>query len=74
LLAEANLAGRDEESRKAPAQYARSFLHSEQDGGDLTYFVLYQLRIAQRAMRRKPLTPYQFQLIFSTFYQFRSFQ
>lgn len=36
--------------KKAPAQYARSFLHSEQDGGDLTYFVLYQLRIAQRAV------------------------
>lgn len=36
--------------KKAPAQYARSFLHSEQDGGDLTYFVLYQLRIAQRAI------------------------
>jgi Fic family protein len=25
-------------------------LHSEQDEGDLTYFVLYQLRIAQRAI------------------------
>ena len=36
--------------KKAPAQYARSFLHSEHDGGDLTYFVLYQLRIAQRAV------------------------
>jgi Fic family protein len=36
--------------KKAPAQYARSFLHSEQDEGDLTYFVLYQLRIAQRAV------------------------
>jgi Fic family protein len=36
--------------KKAPAQYAGSFLHSEQDGGDLTYFVLYQLRIAQRAV------------------------
>lgn len=36
--------------KKAPAQYARSFLHSEQDEGDLTYFVLYQLRIAQRAI------------------------
>jgi Fic family protein len=37
--------------KKAPAQYARSFLHSEQDDGDLTYFVLYQLRIAQRAIK-----------------------
>ena len=36
--------------KKAPAQYARSFLHSEQDDGDLTYFVLYQLRITQRAI------------------------
>jgi Fic family protein len=36
--------------KKAPAQYARSFLYSEQDEGDLTYFVLYQLRITQRAI------------------------
>jgi Fic family protein len=35
---------------KAPAKYARSFLHSEQDEGDLTYFVLYQLGIIQRAI------------------------
>jgi Fic family protein len=35
---------------KAPAKYARSFLHSEQDDGDLTYFVLYQLGIIQRAI------------------------
>jgi Fic family protein len=37
--------------KMAPAKYARSFLHSEQDDGDLTYFVLYQLGIAQRAIR-----------------------
>jgi Fic family protein len=37
--------------RKAPGQYARSFLHSEQDEGDLTYFVLYQLGIIQRAIK-----------------------
>jgi Fic family protein len=36
--------------KKAPAQYARSFLYSEQDEGDLTYFVLYQLKIIQRAI------------------------
>jgi Fic family protein len=36
--------------KKAPAQYARSFLYSEQDEGDLTYFVLYQLKIIQRAV------------------------
>ena len=35
---------------RAPAKYARSFLHSEQDDGDLTYFVLYQLGIIQRAI------------------------
>jgi Fic family protein len=36
--------------KKAPAQYARSFLYSEQDDGDLTYFVLFQLKIMQRAI------------------------
>ena len=36
--------------RKAPGQYARSFLQSEQDEGDLTYFVLYQLSVIQRAI------------------------
>ncbi len=35
---------------KAPMRYARSFLHSEQDDGDLTYFVVYQLLIIQRAI------------------------
>lgn len=30
--------------------YARSFLYSEQDDGDLTYFLVYQLRIIQRAI------------------------
>jgi Fic family protein len=36
--------------RKAPGRYARSFLYSEQDDGDLTYFVLYQLDVIQRAI------------------------
>ena len=36
--------------KKAPAKYARSFLHSEQDDGDLTYFVLYHLGIIERAI------------------------
>src|SRR5262249_38451356 len=36
--------------KKAPGQYARSFLYTEQDEGDLTYFVLYHLRIIQRAI------------------------
>jgi Fic family protein len=35
---------------KAPGQYARSFVHTEQDEGDLTYFVIYQLTIIQRAI------------------------
>ena len=35
---------------KAPAKYARSYLHSEQDDGDLTYFVIYQLGVIQRAI------------------------
>jgi Fic family protein len=35
--------------RKAPAQYARSFLLTETDDNDLTYFVLYHLRVITRA-------------------------
>jgi Fic family protein len=35
---------------KAPGQYGRSFLHVEQDEGDLTYFLIYQLAIIQRAI------------------------
>ena len=36
--------------RRAPAQYARSYLHVETGGGDVTYFVLYQLAVIERAM------------------------
>lgn len=36
--------------RGAPSQYAQSYLHSEQDDNDLTYFILYQLDIIQRAI------------------------
>jgi Fic family protein len=36
--------------RQAPAKYARSFLHSEQDEGDLTYFIVSQLGVIQRAI------------------------
>jgi Fic family protein len=36
--------------RQAPSKYARSFLHCEQDEGDLTYFLIYQLGIIQRAI------------------------
>lgn len=35
---------------KAPARYARSFLYTEQDEGDLTYFLLDQARVLQRAI------------------------
>lgn len=34
----------------APAQYARSFLYTETDELDSTYFVLYQLTVARRAI------------------------
>lgn len=37
--------------REAPAQYARSYLHVETDGGDVTYFVLYQLAVIERAIK-----------------------
>jgi len=36
--------------RKAPAQYARSFLLTEQDDGDLTHFFIYHLGVIQRAI------------------------
>lgn len=36
--------------RKAPGQYGDAYQHSEDDGGDLTYFVLYQLRVYQSAL------------------------
>lgn len=36
--------------KKAPAKYARSFLYSEWDDNDLTYFVVYQLSIIVRAI------------------------
>ncbi|GAB2743699.1 Fic family protein [Amycolatopsis magusensis] len=36
--------------RKAPARYARSFLHTEQDTNDLTYFFLYHLDVLKRAI------------------------
>lgn len=36
--------------RKAPAKYARSFLHSETDSLDATYLVLAQLGVIQRAI------------------------
>jgi Fic family protein len=36
--------------KNAPGQYATSYLYTETDDGDTTYFVLYQLRVILRAM------------------------
>jgi len=36
--------------KKAPSQYGQSFLLTEQDDGDLTYFFIYQLSILNRAI------------------------
>jgi len=36
--------------KKAPSQYGRAFLFTETDDNDLTYFVLYQLRVITRAI------------------------
>lgn len=35
---------------KSPARYARSFLYTESDENDLTYFLLFQLEILRRAI------------------------
>lgn len=35
---------------KAPVQYARSFLYTETDDNDLTYFIMYQLQVIMRAI------------------------
>lgn len=36
--------------KMAPAQYARSFILTEQDDNDLTYFVIYQLNVLKRSL------------------------
>lgn len=36
--------------KAAQARYGRSFLHSEDDEGDLTYFIIFQLDVLQRAI------------------------
>ncbi len=36
--------------RKAPGQYMRSFLYTETDANDVTYFLLYQLEVFRRAI------------------------
>ncbi|TML20737.1 MAG: hypothetical protein E6G35_18270 [Actinobacteria bacterium] len=37
--------------KNAPSRYGNSFIHTEQDDNDLTYFILYQLTVLQRAIR-----------------------
>jgi Fic family protein len=37
--------------RNAPSKYAQSFLHTEVDGNDATYFLLYQLEVIERAVK-----------------------
>ncbi len=37
--------------KNAPAKYARSYLHTEQDESDLTYFYIYQLGVLERAIK-----------------------
>lgn len=37
--------------REAPAQYGRTFLETETDGGDTTYFLIYQLQVIERAIK-----------------------
>lgn len=35
---------------QAPSKYARSFIYTEQDDGDLTYFLIYHLEVIRRAL------------------------
>ena len=37
--------------KEAPIQYARSFLHTESDDNDTTYFVIHQLDVIQKAIQ-----------------------
>ncbi len=37
--------------KQAPMQYGRSYVQTETDGFDLTYFVIYQLRVIERAIK-----------------------
>ncbi|MBF6621083.1 MAG: Fic family protein [Patulibacter sp.] len=36
--------------QQAPAQYSRAYVHTETDDGDLTYFLLHQLAVVERAV------------------------
>ena len=38
--------------RRAPAIYGRAFLYTETDDNDLTYFIIYHLRVIERAVRQ----------------------
>ncbi|HTR72643.1 MAG TPA: Fic family protein, partial [Solirubrobacteraceae bacterium] len=38
--------------RRAPARYSRSYLYTESDGRDTTYFIVYQLEVLQRAIEQ----------------------
>ncbi len=38
--------------KMAPAQYARAFLYTETDDNDVTYFIIHQLRVIQRAIEQ----------------------
>lgn len=35
---------------EAPAQYARAYLYTETDGGDVTYFLIHQLEVLQKCL------------------------
>lgn len=41
--------------REAPAQYARAFVESETDEGDVTYFLIHQLEAIEKALNRHDL-------------------
>ena len=36
--------------RKAPSKYARSYLYTESDSNDMTYFIIYQLGVIERSI------------------------
>ncbi len=38
--------------KESPVKYERSFLYTETDGNDLTYFILDEIRVIQKAMER----------------------
>ena len=38
--------------RNAPAKYARAFLYTETDENDLTYFIVYHLKVVKRAIEQ----------------------